>query len=386
MISPLVRVASCALLLLLLAGCGRAVGAGSSVTPGYASGATATPYGQMTVPTPALTPPPGWSAILPGLQFINTSTRGALVVSAAQPGRVIGCAMRTPISQPATPPTFVLSDDAGKTWQTRAIPNLPPAQGCTVLADTLQPDTFAVGPNVYAGLVYFTRDAGVTWNTLELPVLVRPIGLAGGQLFAVADRSYGTPGSLLQASLTVGTWHTVAQTLPSAGSDPYAAAVDPDNPALMYLSGFSGTTAAVYRTTAGGVSWQLALTLPGARHIALYTAQQHQAFAEQLDGLESDHQLFYSADGGTTWQGIAMQYKGGGAPLWVSPRGRALTETSVDSSTATLSTLDPAHGTMTPIGAYQLGLGTFLAAVVDGPTPALLYATPDYIWRLPLSA
>ena len=31
-------------------------------------------------------------------------------------------------------------------------------------------------------------------------------------------------------------------------------------------------------------------------------------------------------------------------------------------------------------GAYGL-----LAVVVEGPAPALLYATPDHIWRLPLS-
>jgi hypothetical protein len=80
-----------------------------------------------------------------------------------------------------------------------------------------------------------------------------------------------------------------------------------------------------------------------------------------------------------------MQYKGGGEPLWVSPQGRALTETSVDAWTDTLSTLDPAHGTMTPMGTYTLGQGPIVAAVVDGPTPALLYATPDHIWRLPLS-
>jgi photosystem II stability/assembly factor-like uncharacterized protein len=294
--------------------------------------------------------------------------------------------MQTPISQPATSPTFVLSNDAGTTWQTRAIPNLPPAQGCTVLADTLQPDTFAVEPTVYAGPLYVTRNAGVTWNTLELPVFVRPIGLAGGQLFAVANRSYGTAGSLLQASLTVGAWHTVAPALPPAGADPYAAAVDPDDPAVMYLSGFSGTTPAVYRTTDGGVSWRLALTLPAAHHMALYTAHQHQAYAEQLDGLDSHHQLFYSANGGATWQGIAMQHTGGGDFLWVSPRGRALTQTSVDSSTATLSALDAAQGSFTSIGTYALGSGPILVAVVDGPTPALLYATPNHIWRLLLSA
>jgi hypothetical protein len=380
--SPLACLASCTLGVLLLAGCGRVMAASSSVT----SGATATPYGQKPIPTPALTPPPGWSAVLHGLQLINTSTHGGLAVSAAQPGRVIGCGMSTPIYHPATPPTFVLSNDGGQTWQVRAIPHLPAAQGCEVFADTLQPDTLVMVPFGPGASVYVTRDAGVTWKPLELPALVRPIGLTGGQLFAVADRSYGHPGSLLQASLASGTWHAVAQTLPPAGSDPYAAAVDPDNPALMYLSGFSGTTAAVYRTTDGGTSWQLTHTLPSAHLIALYTAHQHQVFAEQLTGLGSDHPLFYSADSGVTWEGIPMHDKGGGDSLWVSPQERVLTEVEVDARTDTLYMLDPAHKTSTPMGTYTLGQGPILAAVADGPTPALLYTTPDHTWRLPLSA
>src|SRR5215469_10868635 len=76
--------------LLLLTGCGQGVGATGPATPSYGYGATATPYGQRAVRMPVLAPPPGWSAILSGLQFTNTSTQGALVASAAQPGRVIG--------------------------------------------------------------------------------------------------------------------------------------------------------------------------------------------------------------------------------------------------------------------------------------------------------
>jgi BNR/Asp-box repeat protein len=381
--SSLLRLTAYALGVLLLAGCGRVLATGPSMAPG----ATATPYGQTTKPTPAVTPPPGWSAVLPGLQLINTSTRGGLVVSAAQAGRVIGCGMRTPVSQPATPPTFLLSDDGGKTWQTRAIPNLPPAQGCEVLADTLQPDTFATLPSTLGASVYFTRDAGMTWNALELPPSGRLIGLSGGQLLAVAGRSYGQPGSLLQASLAVGSWQVVAPTLPPAGSDPYAAAVDPDNPAIMYLSGFSGTTPAVYRTTDGGLSWQLARTLPWAHQIALYSAHQHQVFAAAANDLfDSARPLVYSADAGRTWQSVSMHDQGASELLCVSPQGHVITETGPVTSYVTLYALDPAHATFTPMGTYTLGPGPLLTAVVDGPTPALLYATPDHVWRLPLSA
>jgi photosystem II stability/assembly factor-like uncharacterized protein len=391
----------CTLGLLLLAGCGHGVGAAASTasaTPGHDYGATATPYGERAVPpTPTLTPPPGWSAILSGLDFTNDSTQDALVASAAQPGRIIGCGTRTPMYDP-TPPHFVLSNDGGQTWQSRTIPNLPASQWCGVLADTLQPDTFAVAGD-FGGSLYVTRDAGVTWTTLDLPrgwstsgqpVLTRPIGLIGGQLVAVENRAYGSPGSLVHASLTTGSWHTIATTLPPAGADPYAAALDPDNPAVMYLSGAPGSTcsqicrAAVYRTTDGGASWQLAHMLPSAEHIALYTAHHQQVFAEELDGLGSPQPPAYSADGGTTWQDIPI---GVGDPLWVSPQGRAYTESVADAATLTdtLYRLDPAHGTSMPIGTYTLGPGPVLATVVDGPAPAVLYPTPDQYWRLPLS-
>jgi hypothetical protein len=222
-------------------------------------------------------------------------------------------------------------------------------------------------------------------------MLTRPIGLIGGQLVAVANRSYGNSGSLVQASLTTGSWHTISTTLPAGGADPYAAALDPDNPAIMYLSGLPGGTttctrrciAAVYRTTDGGASWQLVHTLPSAEHIVLYTAHHQQVFAEEV--VDGPGQLAYSADGGITWQDSSSI--GVGDPLWVSPQGRAYTESLADAATMTdtLYMLDPAHGTSMPIGTYTLGPGPVLAAVVDGPAPAVIYPTPDHLWRLPLS-
>ncbi len=379
--SRLLRCAWCALCLLLFAGCGRAAGGTPTVSPWE----TLTPHGQVAIPTPALTPPPGWSAILPGIQLTTTSTHGGLAASAARPGRVIGCAMRTPLNQPATPPTFVLSDDSGKTWQTRAIPDLPPAHGCFVFADTLQQDTFVMLPDTQGGPLFFTLDAGVTWKALSLPPLTFPIGLTGGQLVAIADRSNRSRGSLMQVALSAGSWRSIAQALPPSGWDPYAAAVDVDNPAIIYLSGVSGTTTAIYRTLDGGTSWQVVETLPSAHRIALFTAHQHRVFAEQLDSFDSDHPLFYSADGGATWHGIAMHRKAGGEALWVSAQGRVITETYIDAQTDTLYTLDLARGTFATLGTYQLGSGPTVAVVVDGPAPALLYATPDHIWRLPLS-
>lgn len=380
--SRLLRFTLCVLCLFLLVGCARTVG----ISPSPSPGATPTPRGQVAVPTPELSPPPGWSAILPGLQLTNTSIHGGLVASAARPGRVIGCAMSTPIYKPATPPTFVLSEDSGKTWQTRTVPNLPPAKGCDVFADTLQPDTFAMLPYTFGSALYFTLDAGMSWQTLPLPTLAVPIGLTGGQLVAVADRANQSRGSLMRASLATRAWSTVGNALPPSGWDPYAAAVDPDDSTIVYISGVSGATTAVYRTMDGGASWQNVKTLPSAHRIALFTAHQHQVFAEQLDGFSSDSPLFYSADSGAHWRGIAMHIKDGGESLWVSPQGHVITENTTDAQTGVLYTLDPARGAFASLGSYKLGQGPTLAVVTDGAAPALLYATPDHIWRLPLGA
>ena len=378
-----VRLSLCLLFLVLLSSCGRAPGSGAGATPG----GTATPPGQITVPTPVLTPPPGWSAILPGLQFANASTLGGLAASAARPGRVIGCGMRVPINQPAVPPAFELSDDGGKTWQARAIPNEPPAQGCLVFADTLQADTFVLLPDVLGSPLFYTRDAGASWQTLGPPpggVAPRPVGLVGGQLFGVAQPSGASAWQLMRASLAAGTWQTLNRALPHSEYIPLVAAVDPEDPARLYVDGVVGSVLTVYRSTDSGASWSAVAALPTAHHLALYTAHHHQVFAEQLDGKDTDHPLVYSADGGTTWQGVSLHIKTGGEQLWMTPQGQIITETEVDAWNRTLYRLDPVHSAFTTIGTYTLGQGPVVAAVVDGTVPALLYATPDHTWRLPL--
>ena len=311
------------------------------------------------------------------------------MASAARPGRVIGCGMRTPINQPASPPAFEVSDDGGKTWQARVISNLPSAHGCVVFADTLQPDTFALMPDVPGDPLFFTRDAGASWQTLSPPpggVAPRPFGLVGGQLFGVAQPAGASAWQLMRASLATGTWQTLTQALPHSEYIPLATAVDPEDPTRLYVDGVVGSVLTVYRSTDSGASWSAVESLPTAHHLTLYTARQHQVFAEQLDGTDTDHPLVYSADGGTTWQGIALHQKSGGDSLWISPQGRVISATQLNATTGTLYTLDLAHDTFTTIGTYALGQGPVLAASVDGSVPALLYATPDHTWRLPLNA
>jgi hypothetical protein len=371
-------------LLLLLCACGQSQGASSGGSPA----ATLTPHGTPSQPTPELTPPPGWSVILAGLRFTNTSARGALVASSAQSGRVIGCGTSVPLSQPPEPPSFVLSDDGGQTWKTRAIPNLPPAIGCTVFADTLQPDTFALMlSNSVGAPIHVTKDAGVTWRALKLPtdgITPTAIALVGGRLFSVMNPSGANSWQLMQLALDTGSWRTLNQSLPNSQYIPLAAAVDPEQPTTIYMDGAIGSTLTIYRSLDMGISWQAVVSMPTAHHVAINTLSHHRVVVEQQDGLDTPTPLQYSSDRGASWQGIAMHYNGGGESLFISPQGRIFTATGADAATSVLYELDPVRGAFSPLGSYTLGSGAPVVAVVDGTAPALLYATSDHVWRLPL--
>lgn len=376
--------AAATLCVLILAGCGYSP-AGSS--RGVAE-TTLTPHGTPLPPTPTLTAPPGWTTVFSKLEFTSASTRGGLVASAAQPGRVVGCGMSVPTSKPAAPPTFILSDDSGQTWQTRAVPGLPSSAGCTVFADTVQPNTFALvlatTPNVP---MYFTRDTGATWQTLDaVPEgdSPSPIALVNGQLLAASNPPGMNSWRLLEASLNTRSWQVLNQALPNSEYIPLVAAVDQEDSATIYVDGVVGSVLTIYRSSDSGATWHAVLALPTAHHIALLTMTRHRIVAEQLDGQDTDQPLYYSSNGGATWQGMALHDKSGGEVLSVSPQGRVITKTSADATSDRLYTLDPTTSSFTPLGAYVLGPGAPLAAVVDGPAPALLYAAADHLWRLAL--
>jgi photosystem II stability/assembly factor-like uncharacterized protein len=296
--------------------------------------------------------------------------------------------MSVPTSKPAAPPTFLLSDDSGQTWQTRAIPGLPSSAGCTVFADTRQPNTFALvlanTPNIP---IYFTRDTGATWQTVDaLPSggSPSPIALVDGQLLAIANPPGATTWRLWEASLETRSWRTLNQALPNSDYIPLVAAVDPEDPATIYVDGIVSSVLTIFRSSDSGATWHAVLTLPTAHHIALYTMTHHRIIAEQQDGQDTDQPLYYSSNGGVTWQGMALHDKSGGELLSVSPQGRVITKTSADATSDRLYTLDPVTRSFTTLGAYVFGPGVPLAAVVDGPSPALLYATSDHLWRFPL--
>jgi hypothetical protein len=189
---------------------------------------------------------------------------------------------------------------------------------------------------------------------------------------------------LLQLDLDTGIWRTLNQALPNSQYIPLVAAVDPEEPATIYVEGVIGSTLTIYRSLDRGVSWQAVLSIPTAHHIAIYTLSNHRVLVEQQDGQDTPTPLHYSSNRGAIWQGIAMHYNGGGEFLFASPHGRIITATAADATTRRRYELDLVRGAFSMLGSYILGSGAPVVAVVDGTAPALLYATTDHVWRLPM--
>lgn len=382
------------ILLLLLSGCASGSSKGHASQSGLVAGPTNTP--------------PGWHQVLPGERFTGNSAEAGLTASPARPGRLAGCAL--PVnSLNAARPVFVLSDDAGYTWQTYHILGVTPFLSCTVLADTQQPDTFVLGPGTIVGppgggpligaATYLTTDAGRTWRPLAGPhgEIINPTGLVAGHLLAYLYNSATGVWRVAERAPN-GTWQLVDATLPGLfppgappgfAQPPQAAAVDPGNPAHIYAtmpSGPSGIT--LYITTDAGSSWHARYQWPMSTSMALWTVGGNRVYAEDLSASPGRTALFFSADGGVTWHGsgIAAPVAPGednSDLLFVGPTGRAIVISGPQ-----IFALDPAIGAFTPLGSLpHFGFALFTCAIVEGANPALLCGDggDTYTFSLPPS-
>ena len=355
---------------MLLSACSAGHGSSNSPTPGPTlskGSATATPH----------VPPSGWINVLPGLRVTNLAGEQGLAASAAQPGRIAGCALPAGIPSQEAVPTFVLSDDAGRTWQTRSITGASATKSCAILADTQQRDTFVVeGPD----RIMVTTNAGLNWTSLVPSSSVTPsyaYGLVGGHLFGFVVLQGSSNVHLAETPIANGAWRLLDADLPQGAiiDSQIPLAVDPDDPATIFagiLLDQGGR--AVVATHDSGASWHVVLKLPDAQRIAIRTAHQHQAFIEQLIGKNTRYQLYYSKDDGTIWRGIGLHYKSGGESLYIDPDGTIMSEAGVDATTYNLFALDPATGSFTRQGTYALGPGLNMGVLVNGATPVLILA------------
>ncbi|MEO7000801.1 MAG: hypothetical protein ABI068_03275 [Ktedonobacterales bacterium] len=169
--------------------------------------------------------------------------------------------------------------------------------------------------------------------------------------------------------------------------------MDPSDPSHLYVAmstGAFGVT--VYATTDAGVTWQSMLRVSTAINVLLWTATNHKVFLEVYRGQDAPYQLYYSANSGGAWNGIATHYRDGGESIYSSPSGRLVSvtvqsasvpqsPTASGTSLENFFTLDPTTGVYSLLGIYPFGSGVQLGVVVDGPTPTLFFG--DNIRTLP---
>jgi hypothetical protein len=348
------------------------------------------------------TPPQGWQRILNGQTFTDQIGEHGLVASAARPGRLAGCAL--PASQPDDAPAhpiFALSDDAGRTWQPYTIPGAPTTRMCLVFADTQQPDTFAI--TLHEGdkpPTYITTNAGQTWRTLTPPpgdVMHDLINLTGGTVLATVSTPTFQNWHLAETILSPNgnsAWQMIDATLPDLYpaqypgylNAPQAIAVDPDNPAHIYvvMAAVAAAGDVLYATNDNGGSWQRLYQLPTANRIALWTRTPHRVYLEDLDDrAPTTYQLFYSADDGAHWQGIGLHTQQG-EDIFISPHGSIITFMELDAATGTFFSLNPTTGVFTKRITSVILNGPFIGVIVDGPAPAFIYADQTNTYTLPL--
>ncbi len=140
--------------------------------------------------------PAGWRAILPTRRFAGGGSQG-FAVSAARPGRLVGCGLPGVTTDAWPYPALAISDDGGQTWKESDIQALGTVSGCSVVVDQLHPDTIIVG-NADGSKLAVTTDAGQTWRPLPLPA-----GMAMN--FTLA----GSSNSLVNGQL-IGVFHNIS--------------------------------------------------------------------------------------------------------------------------------------------------------------------------------
>lgn len=369
----------------------------SGGSPGLSATARQTPNAQATAAASAqlgsMNPPNGWSRVLAGMRFTDPTAQPGLVASAAKPGRLVGCAQTASSNRllaPRSLPVLMMSDDAGRTWQSYTISGARPVDSCSVVADTQQPDTFAVttvGDAQEGVVVRVTVDAGRSWHIIQ--TAEHAFGLVGGRLLATIYDPTSSTWQLGEISVNeqrAESWQRMDTGLPGfRASSIAAAAIDSNSPAAVFVAMSAGAFGVrLYATWDSGASWQAVLQMPTAQYVRLWTTNNHHMFLEQERGQNAEYQLYASANDGKTWQGIGLHYHEGGEPLYISPGGRIVTFSEMTAGTFKMFYLSPETGIFSLIGTYTLGTGANIGVVVDGSSRVFLYASTTDTYELPL--
>lgn len=201
------------------------------------------------------------------------------------------------------------SDDGGQSWS----PTASPGFGRSSAVTTLVADPSS-GGRLYAGTeeglaggdFWISADGGRTW-TMDTPSL--------GRVLAIAV-SVGAPGTVFVSSSQGGILKSVDSglTFTKAGDSPFSPfpsaslAVDPRDPATLYVAGSQGTGRGVHRSNDGGSTWGAIDAGPGSPGGLIETDVRSGAVL--LGGFGA---VARSTDRGDTWLTLSH----GLEPRWV---------------------------------------------------------------------
>ena len=185
-------------------------------------------------------------------------------------------------------------------------PTGPPGGSITVLAeDPSNPNTVYAGTSFAGnGGLWKSTDAGNTWASMVTNSALDYSSLSdlavenGGQVLYAAERGYD-----FFTSMDGGATWTTAQIVPSGSPAGIGGmAVDPQNSATIYLS---APGLGVSKSVNGGSSWTLLASSPvittNSAAAVLHNAIQVDPTNTSRVYYGTDHGLYVTTDGGTTW-------------------------------------------------------------------------------------
>ncbi len=214
------------------------------------------------------------------------------------------------------------SGDGGATWS--AMPrDAPPIE--TIIPVSDQPLQLYGVAGQFNDRMWFSRDAGLTWETVAIPSLAgssyvglgnfQPLGPQPGVIYAELLRleadGFGYPrpyGASVVRSVDGGlNWKFIAEQLPAKKRSVSATPADP-------MTAYVGTEDGYYRTRDAGATWQRIWTNADQGNVSLIRVDRRNPMIVYL--VKSESEMSVSEDGGDHWRQAQLPGSSGTYYAW----------------------------------------------------------------------